>query len=116
MKRGIHVSVSLLAVVLLARPFDCFAGLNHGRESMECCLQGKCAPTAQSDDCCKNTVPDGGQLVQTKGGGHSAPLVALSFAPVSIDVLEFSTHDLTDSFRHPPPSPGLTSRNLPLLI
>ena len=117
MRRGFHVLVSVLAVVLLVRPFDCFASGKLSRETMDCCLKGKCTPSAQSDDCCKNnTVPDGGQLVLSKVGDHSAPLVAVTIASVSVGTPELLAGAPINTLRHPPPLTSLTGRNLPLLI
>ncbi len=57
MGRSIKIVVSLVAVLMLLRPFDCFAGGLRTPEAMKCCLKGKCAPSANADDCCKNNVP-----------------------------------------------------------
>jgi|SRR5579862_6228729 len=116
MKRSIHIFVSLVAVVLLARPFDCFASAKPNQEAMDCCLKGKCAPTAQSDNCCKNTAPDGGQLVLSKVASHSVPLIALPVAPAPVGIPESYAGGSIDLLRHPPPPTGLTAHNLPLLI
>jgi hypothetical protein len=116
MKRAIHMIVSVLAILLLVRPLDCFASAKATQEAMDCCLKGKCAPTAQSDDCCKNTVPDSVQLVVSKAGFHTAPLVVLPIASISIEIPRLSSRGSISSLTHPPPSPTLTARNLPLLI
>src|SRR5665213_4044825 len=58
MRRGLHITITLMAVVLLLRPFDCLDGSSPKRQAMECCLKGKCAPTAKADECCKKTTPD----------------------------------------------------------
>ena len=78
MRRGIHITISLMAVILLIRPFDCFAVGTPSRQANDCCLKGKCVPTATSDECCKNTVPDNNQLAPSKASEHSSPLIALT--------------------------------------
>src|SRR5262249_50411188 len=116
MKRSTHMLLSLLAVVLLVRPFDCFANAKPDREAMDCCLKAKCAPTAQSDACCKNTIPDGGQLIVSKASTHSVPLIGLRIASISIEIPQLWPDGSIGSLTHPPPSPALIARNLPLLI
>ena len=117
MRRSIHVVISVLAVVLLVRPFDCFASVKPNSEAMDCCLKGKCAPTAQSDDCCKNnTAPDSGQLVLSKAGDHLVPLMALTAATLSLTIPELPVGGFVDLLSHPPPSSSTTARSLPLLI
>ncbi len=116
MKRGIHIVLSLLAVVMLVRPLDCFAGGMRNREAMDCCLKGKCAPTANSDDCCKNTVPGGNHFLLSKAAGHLASVATIPLAPVSLAIPALSAEALDDSVTHPPPLANLTARNLPLLI
>jgi hypothetical protein len=115
MVRRTKIVLSLLAVVLLVRPFDCFASARTP-QAMECCLKGKCAPTAKADDCCKNTVPGATHFVGSKGGGQSAPVldVAPSFIPGAPPVS--SAEVCVNLFRHPPPSGSLNARSLPLLI
>ena len=83
---------------------------------MECCLKGKCAPTAKSDDCCKNTVPGANHFLASKAAGHWVPFIALSPAPVSEPVPASSAQNSVDLHRHPPPAANFTAQNLPLLI
>ncbi len=116
MKRSVQIFISLLAIVLLVRPFECFAGVTQNRQAMDCCLKGKCGQRAQSDDCCKNTVPDGNQIVLSKSASHAAPLHALNVASVSVLIPELLSESPIESLRHPPPQTGLSSRSLPLLI
>src|SRR5215467_6055316 len=116
MKQGIHFVVSLLAVILLVRPFDCFASGLRDRDAMDCCLKGKCAPTAKSDDCCKNTVPGDSHLLPSQAANHSAGTFAIARDTVSIPPPAFTDQGSIASLRHPPPSSNLTMRNLPLLI
>src|SRR5258708_38084816 len=72
MRRGILILIALIVVVLLVMPFDCFATGASSQTDVDCCLKGKCAPTAKSDECCKNTVPDGNQFVPSKAADHSS--------------------------------------------
>ena len=116
MHRRIHIIVSLLAVVLLVRPFDCFAASTPHRKEADCCLKGKCAPTAKSDECCRNNAPDSDQFVMSKVADLSSPLIALG-ASDSPSVMAVSTFQgLLDPVRHPPPRAGVTAPSLPLLI
>jgi len=115
MKRSIHTFVSLLAVVLLARPFDCFATSTPSHEEMECCLKAQCGPMAKDAECCKNTVPDD-QLVILKAADHSAPLAVVATTSISTLVPPLPVQRAVEPLRHPPPPVGLVSRNLPLLI
>ena len=115
MKRGIQIIVSLLAVVLLVRPFDCFADAPTP-ETMRCCLKGKCAPVAKADDCCKNTVPEANNFLGSKATVHWTPEFALTTAPVSTASPAFAVQGSLDLLRQPQPSPGPAGRNLPLLI
>ena len=116
MRRGLHIAISLLAVIMLIRPFDCFASGAPTREAADCCLKGKCNPSANSDGCCKNTVPAGDQLVTAKAADHSPVLVTL-IVPNSVSLISpWGFQDLADPLRHPPPRIDLTPTNLPLLI
>ena len=115
MKRGLRIVVSLMAIVLLARPFDCFATARTP-EAMKCCLKGQCAPSAKADDCCKNTSPATNHFMGSKAAGPWTPLVALA-AATNLELLPtISVSRWLDSVRHPPPPIDLTALNLPLLI
>jgi len=115
MRRGIHITISLMAVILLIRPFDCLAVGTPSREAADCCLKGKCVPTANSDECCKNPLPDNDQIAPSKVVGHSSPLIALT--AVHIPSLVSPTFlAVGDPESHPPPGIPLTSPSLPLLI
>jgi hypothetical protein len=115
MRRGLHIAISLLVVVLLLRPFDCFAAGTPSRQAADCCLKGKCVPTANSDECCKSTVQDNNQLAPSKAAKHSSPLIALTV--VHIPILVSPTFLVVgDSVSHPPPGIPLASASLPLLI
>ena len=115
MRRGVQVVVSLLAIVLLARPFDCLASART-REAMECCLKGKCTPTAKGDDCCKNTVPGAAHFLGSKAAGHGTPMLALSVLSVSVPLPTLMVQISVDLLRRAPPPLNLTGLNLPLLI
>lgn len=115
MKRGFQIVVSLLAIVLLARPFDCFATARTP-EAMKCCLKGQCAPSAKADDCCKNTSPATNHFIGSKTAGHWTPPIALATATNLVLLPTLSVSGWLDSVRHPAPPIGLTAPNLPLLI
>src|SRR5579863_8155547 len=98
MRRGVQIVVSLLAIVLLARPFDCFANVRT-REAMDCCLRGKCVPSANADDCCKNTIPAANHLLASKAAGHWTPMLALGVPFVSAPLPTFTVQIALDSLR-----------------
>src|SRR5882724_9814007 len=70
MRRGVHIAVSLVVVLLLLKPFDCFSSGPFTQKASGCCKKGKCAPSINSDDCCKGTLPGGKQLVASKAPHH----------------------------------------------
>ena len=116
MRRGPHLAISLIAVVLLTRPFDCLAAGGPSRQAEGCCLKGNCGPTAKSDECCKRSVPDGNQFVISKAADHSQALVAFISAHIPNLISPSTFHGLADPVKHPPPRVGLTAASLPLLI
>ena len=115
MRRGFHIAISLMAVVLLVRPFDCFAATAPSRQAADCCLKGKCVPTANSDGCCKNIVPDDNQLAPSKAAVHSYPLIALTVVHIP-NMVSPAFLAAGDPVSHPPPGVRFTSHSLPLLI
>jgi hypothetical protein len=116
MRRGIHITISLMAVILLVRPFDCFAVGTPSRQAADCCLKGKCVPTANSDECCKNPLPNNDQIAPSKAAEHSSPLIALTVVHTPLLVSPTFLAIASDLVRHPPPGIPLTSQGLPLLI
>jgi hypothetical protein len=115
MARSVKIVLSLIAVVLLIRPFDCFASVRTP-EAMQCCLKGKCAPTAKADDCCKNTVPGVNHFVGSQAAGHMAPVFDIAAALIPATSPTLLGQARLDIVRHPPPSGNLSTLNLPLLI
>jgi len=115
MRRGLHITITLMAVVLLLRPFDCLDGSSPKRQAMECCLKGKCAPTAKADECCKKTTPDYNQLAPSKAADHSSPLIAFIAIHVP-ELLPPIFQASREPVRHPPPRIESTTPSLPLLI
>ena len=116
MRRGLQIIVSLMAVILLSRPFDCFAASTSSRQAVHCCLKGKCVPRANSDECCMNTVPENSQLAPSKAAEHSSPLIAVTAVHVPTLVSPTFLAVANNPVRHPPPGIPLTSPSLPLLI
>lgn len=116
MKRGIHMIVSLLAVLLLAKPFDCFASGAPNPEVMDCCLKGKCAPVAKSNQCCSISASDGNQFVLSKESGRWAPPADAPAAPAFPAAPGLALRGPVDTLSHPPPSASRAGRSLPLLI
>lgn len=117
MRRAIHMAVTIVSVLLLLTPYDCLAAITTPKAA-DCCAKGKCLPTRDADECCKNTAPSASQLLAAKPDHASVPVphscavdlhCALpSFVPISrrYPVAAFA----------PPGSPPGLRRNLPLLI
>jgi hypothetical protein len=119
MRRGIHIAISLIAVLLLARPLDCFASGAFSREAAKCCSKGNCFPRKNADDCCQNTVPQGKQLATAalKSADHSPLIVAMPVDhAVEARTPQITTADLFATVHSPPGSPPSSRLNLPLLI
>ena len=116
MRRGIHIAVTLLAVVALITPLDCFTTDVKTREAAACCLKGECYPGADADDCCQNTAPDSSRLIAPTASSHHVPLGMATLADSATLVLAPVFQRLTNELRHPPPKPSLATVNLPLLI
>ncbi len=115
MRRSVQIVISLLAIILLVRPFDCFSNVRT-REAMDCCLKGKCVPSANADDCCKNTVPAANHLLLSKAAGHWTPMLALRVPFVSAPLPPTTAQIHVDLLRRGPPPLNLTALNRPLLI
>jgi hypothetical protein len=109
-----HIAVAALALLLLVRPFDCFAGGKFDQKAADCCKKGKCSPS-NSDDCCKATVQDGNQFVTSKAD-HSSPVLDLLIADVPSTISEPLITFLPVEVHPPPGSPPDFRLNLPLLI
>ncbi len=116
MRRGIHITVSVIAVLLLLKPFNCFSAAPFTQKAADCCKKGKCIPSSNADDCCKGTLPGGKQLVAAKAPHHSTPTIDLitTNAPGAI-AQAFATMVFAD-VEAPPGSPPSSRVNLPLLI
>jgi hypothetical protein len=115
MRRGVHIAVVLLAVFLLARPFDCFSGGKFDKKAADCCKKGKCSPS-NSDDCCKATVPDGNQLVTPKVADHSQPVLVVVMADVPCAISQPLVISPLIEVQPPPGSPPDSRLNRPLLV
>src|ERR1700674_3742 len=115
MRSSTHIAVAVLAVLLLVRPFDCFAGGKFDQKAADCCKKGKCSPS-NSDDCCKATVQGGNQFVTSQATGHSLPVLDLRMADVPSTTLEPLVTFLAVVVHPPPGSPPDFRLNLPLLI
>jgi hypothetical protein len=115
MRRCMHIAVAVFAVLLLVRPFDCFAGGKFDQKAADCCKKGKCSPS-NSDDCCKATVQGGNQFLTSKAPSHSLPVLDL----LAADVPNTTSNQLITFLAvavHPPPgSPPDFRFNLPLLV
>jgi hypothetical protein len=115
MRRGVYIATSLLAILLLARPFDCFANPAPSRAAADCCKKGKCAPSANADDCCKATVAGADQFLGSKASDHSTPVADLA----NVNQPGLNSESFADSLLlvpSPPGSPPYSHLNLPLLI
>src|SRR5262249_19213550 len=114
MWRILRIATCVAAIFFVARPLDCFSKAKLTLKVADFCKHGKCAPTADSDGCCKGTVAGGKQLVVSKSTDHSVVLTALdstvSTAPLSV------VANPAPLVEPPPKSPPPVSFNLPLLI
>src|SRR6266699_623244 len=119
MRRAVHIAVAIVAVLLLVRPFDCFAGAMTAKAAA-CCAKGKCLPTRAADDCCKSTVPSGRQLLESRP--HQSNLVpdfatvdvlGTTLLPQPLLSIKSDSHRVSSS---PPGSRPSSRHNLPLLI
>ena len=116
MRRGIQIAIAVLGILLLAKPFDCFAGGAWTQKAADCCKKGKCAPKADADECCRATVPGDNQFLGTKAPDHSAPVVDLATTnEPGLSTELFNSHFLFVAHA-PPGSPPDTHFTLPLLI
>ena len=116
MRRALHIAVSLMLAVLLFRPFECFAAAAPRSQVADCCWKGECAPTANSDACCKSSVPDRNQFLPSKAAPHSSPLIAIVEVYVSTLAPRLTLRAFADPSRHPPPRIELAAPSLPLLV
>jgi hypothetical protein len=115
MRRGVQIAVSVLVVLLLLKPFDCFSSRKFTKEAAECCKKGKCHPST-GDDCCKGTLPGGNDMVTgAKAQPHELPVaLPVSMSALSMEpVVQLATFMETSD---PPGSPPSSRLNLPLLI
>jgi hypothetical protein len=115
MRRGVHIAISLIAVLLLLKPFDCFATGKLTLEAADCCKKGKCNPS-NGDDCCKGTLPGGKQLV-VSATAHHAQFTLDVATTVALDPFEpGAAMRVLASIAAPLGSPPTSRLNLPLLI
>ena len=115
MRRSIQIAISLAAVVLLLKPFDCFSSGPITKKTAECCKRGKCMPSSNSDDCCKGTIPGGKQLLG-KAADHVAIDVVFLVANVTAHVPLVFGNVISSDVLSLSASPPDTRLNLPLLI
>jgi hypothetical protein len=116
MRRSLQIVVALMAVFLLVRPFDCFARPQSDQKAKDCCKKGNCKPS-NSDDCCKATVQDGGQLLTSKAPEHPSPVLHAAMAEMLISPSQpLEMASLFFELHAPPGSPPHARLNLPLLI
>jgi hypothetical protein len=115
MRRGVHIAFTLLIVLVLIRPFDCFAG-TLTRKAAACCAKGKCLPSSNADECCKNNVPARSELSGPKTPEHSIPVSAVLTACVPVLVAPSFVAEAFDEAHAPPGSPPGSRLILPLLI
>ena len=114
MHRGIQIAVSLVAVFLLLKPFDCFSG-KLTKEAADCCKRGKCRPST-GDDCCKGTLPGGKILAATSKAQQSQAPLALPVIGSIVLWAPIFTRATFHELNALPESPPDSRLNLPLLI
>jgi len=115
MRRGIHIAISLIVVLLLLKPFDCFGTGKFTKEAADCCKKGKCNPS-NGDDCCKGTLPGGKQLVAS-ATAHQAQFTLDVATTVALDPFKpAAAMRAIATIAVPLGSPPTSRLNLPLLI
>src|ERR1700704_5798261 len=105
MRRGIHIAIAVLAILLIAKPFDCFAGGAWTQKAADCCHKGKCTPGPNADECCKGTVPGGDHFLGSKGPDHSSPIVDFASTHELVLGSESFNGDALFVVQSPPGSP-----------
>lgn len=116
MQRGFHIAIAVLAILLLVKPFDCFAGGAWTQKATDCCKKGKCAPRADADECCNATAAGSNQFLGSKTPDHSAlvmDVVRTNGLGLSPELFNDDSVLVVPSY---PGSPPDTQLNLPLLI
>src|SRR4029077_1332512 len=113
MRRAAHITVVLLAVFLLIRPFDCFASGKFDQKAADCCNKGKCSPS-NPDDCCKATVQGGNHFLTCKATNHSSPVLAVAMADAPSTTLKLLVTSFLVELHPPTGSPPDLHLNLPL--
>jgi hypothetical protein len=116
MLRGIHVAIAILAIVLLAKPFDCFAGGAWTQKSADCCHKGECTPSPNADECCEASVTGGNKFLASKAANDAAPVINLVSTTGPVLSIELLYGDSPLIVLSPPGSPPYSRLNLPLLI
>ena len=114
-RRAFQISVAILAVLVLLRPFDCFAA-GFTRKAAACCVKGKCLPTANADECCKGTVPSASHLSTPKAPDQPTPIHAGIVADVPGPIAPSLVSFCYDEAQAPTGSPPSSRLSLPLLI
>src|SRR5258708_5663168 len=116
MRGGIHIAIAVLAILLLAKPFDCFAGGAWTQKAADCCHKGKCTPGPNADECCQASVPEGNQFLASKAANDAAPAIDLVSTTGAVLSIELLYGDSPLVVLSPPGSPPPSPPNLPLLI
>jgi hypothetical protein len=118
MRRAIQIAVTIVAVLFLATPFDCFAGILTAKAA-DCCAKGKCLPTKGADECCRTSVPSGGQFLVPRPhhqSTHVPDFTTTLDLIVARSALSLSGISPIDRASIPRGSPPGSRQNLPLLI
>ena len=116
MRRGVHIAVSFVVVLMLLKPFDCFSSGPFTRKAAACCKKGKCVPSRNSDDCCQGTLPGGKHLVASKTPHYSIVTLDLITTDVPGPIAPALAASASIDVDAPPGSPPVSRLNLPLLI
>lgn len=115
MRRSIQIALTVVTILLLVKPFDCFDSGQFTAKAAACCKKGKCNPST-GDDCCKGTLPGGKQLAFSKASNHIpvtleliAKVAPITIAPVLVSIVPIEKSE-------PPGSPPGSTVSLPLLV
>jgi len=116
MRRSIHIAITLLAALLLLKPFDCFGSGKFTHKAADCCRKGKCVPSSNADDCCKGTLPGGKQLAVSKASHHATPVLEIAETIAHGVIAPALRGAILTEAPAPPGSPPSSRLNLPMLI
>ena len=120
MRRPFHMTIAMVAVLLILRPLDCFSMPAMSQEAAECCRKGHCDHKGASEDnCCKADTRGSSSLYtqsETQDFGGPVPVLVALVAQPTASMFCSSRAQFFAADRSLPGSPPGYCLNLPLLI